>query len=145
VGSGPEQKNVEAQIERLGLRERVRMTAWVPSTEMPDRMRGFDILVIPSRTRHSWKEQYGRVIIEAMASGVAVIGSDSGAIPDVIGEAGLVFPEDDVEALVDHLRCLITDRSHRQTLAMKGRKRILEHFTQDQIANQTIAVYQNVL
>ena len=51
--------------------------------------------MLPSLTRPNWKEQFGRVLIEAMASGVPVIGSDSGAIPDVIGQAGLIFPEGD--------------------------------------------------
>lgn len=145
IGSGPEQANLEAQITRAGLTEHIKLVQWVPSTEMPAYMRSLDIFVIPSRTRRSWKEQYGRVIIEAMASGVAVIGSSSGAIPDVIGTVGLIFAEDHVDELACHLRTLITDSSQRQALAQRGRARILEQFTQAQVAQKTVEVYRNVL
>lgn len=145
VGSGPEQANLMKQIEQAALTDHIQFKPWVPSTEMPMLMRSFDILVIPSRTRRSWKEQYGRVIIEAMASGVAVIGSSSGAIPDVIGTAGLIFTEDKADELACHLRSLITDSAQRQALAQQGRARVLAHFTQAQIAQKTVEVYRNML
>lgn len=145
IGSGPEQAALEARCRQLGLNERIRFTRWVPSTEMPALMRDLDILVVPSRTLKTWKEQYGRVIIEAMASAVAVIGSDSGAIPDVIGEAGLIFPEDDRAVLADQLRRLIEDATLRHTLGQKGRERVLAHFTQQQIAAETVAVYRELM
>ncbi|MCB9436780.1 MAG: glycosyltransferase family 4 protein [Anaerolineales bacterium] len=145
IGSGPEQATLTAQIEQLSLQDRIQIVPWVASTAMPAYMRALDILVIPSRTRRSWKEQYGRVIIEAMASGVAVIGSNSGAIPDVIGDAGLVFAEDDVDDLTCHLRHLIADSAARHDLARRGRQRVLAHFTQAQIAEKTIEVYRSML
>jgi len=60
-----------------------------------------DACVVPSRTTPSWKEQFGRVIIEAMAAGTPVIGSDSGNVPVLVRETGggCVFPEGDVQAL----------------------------------------------
>ncbi len=145
IGSGPEQNALTNQIQQKNLAERITLTNWLASTEMPTRMRDLDILVIPSRTRRSWKEQYGRVIIEAMASGVAVIGSDSGAIPDVIGDAGLVFPEDDRAALVCILRRAIEDIPYRHQLSQAGRQRVLQQFTQQQIAAHTVAVYRDMI
>lgn len=145
IGSGPELGALQAQVQALGLAERVHFTPWLPSTEMPQRMRQLDILVIPSRTRKTWKEQYGRVIVEAMACEVAVIGSDSGAIPDVIGEAGLIFPEDEQAALALQLRRLVEDAHLRETLAKKGRQRVLAHFTQSRIAKQTLDVYEHLI
>ena len=62
-------------------------------------MRRFDVLVGPSLTTPRWKEQFGRMLVEAMACGVPVIGSDSGEIPHVIGDAGIVVPEGDRVAL----------------------------------------------
>lgn len=145
IGSGPEQNAIEQRIGQMGLHDRVTITSWVPSTDMPSHMQKLDILVIPSRTRSSWKEQYGRVIVEAMACEVAVIGSDSGAIPDVIGDAGLVFPEDDHVALADRLQRLIEDSQLRHKLSIKGRQRVLANFTQQQIAAHTTAVYHDIM
>jgi glycosyltransferase involved in cell wall biosynthesis len=102
-------------------------------------------LVVPSRTLPNWKEQFGRVIVEAMASGVPVIGARSGAIPDVIGDSGLLFPEGDVDALATHMARLLTDSALRAALAQKGRARVLAHFTHAQVAAQTVAFYRALL
>jgi glycosyltransferase involved in cell wall biosynthesis len=107
--------------------------------------RELDVLVVPSRTRHNWKEQFGRVIIEAMACCVPVIGSDSGAIPGVIGDGGLIFPEDDSAALSDCLQTLMHDEGLRCQLAEKGRARVLENYTHAQVAAHTVAVYRAML
>jgi glycosyltransferase involved in cell wall biosynthesis len=112
---------------------------------MPAFLRELDVLVVPSRTLPNWKEQFGRVLVEAMATEVVVIGSDSGEIPHVIGEAGLIFPEGDVPALRAHLQRLQTDYSLRRTLAVAGRQRAVAHFTQAQVAAQTVAAYRAIL
>jgi glycosyltransferase involved in cell wall biosynthesis len=124
----------------LGIAKRVTFASPVPSMEMPRFMSALDVLVLPSRTRPNWKEQFGRVLIEAMACGVSVIGSDSGEIPSVIGEAGLVFRQDDVE---DLRRCLLSlyDHALRLRLAREGRARVMAHYTQAHIAAETRQVY----
>ena len=104
-----------------------------------------DVLVLPSRSRSNWKEQFGRVLVDAMACGVPVIGSTCGEIPNVIGDAGLIFPEGDAAALRDRLRALQNDRSLRRDLAQRGRQRVLDRFTQEQIAQQTYEVYCDVM
>ncbi len=144
VGEGPHKPALQALAAQLGLGERVRFMA-LPSTQMPDFYRRIDVLAVPSRTRPNWKEQFGRVLIEAMACGVPVIGSDSGAIPDVIGGAGLIFAEGDVAALAAHLQTLLTQPARRQELGRHGRQRVLAHFTQQQVAAQTVAVYRKLL
>ena len=77
------------------------------------------VMVLPSLTRPNWKEQFGRVLVEAMASGVTLIGSDSGAIPGVIGEGGLIFKEGDVDDLSAKLQSLLDNPEQRKTLARK--------------------------
>ncbi len=116
-----------------------------PSAEMPALYRQIDAFVLPSLTRPNWKEQFGRVLVEAMACGVPVIGSDSGAIPDVIGDAGLIFPEGDAGALAAHLRTVQTDPTLRAHLREKGRARTLAHFTHKQVAAATVEVYQEMV
>jgi len=145
VGGGPERPILERQCERLGLCDHVTFLGQLPSVQMPAFYRQLDILLVPSLTRPNWKEQFGRVLIEAMACGTVPVGSDSGAIPDVIGDAGLIVPEGDVTALANAVRRLLMDDDLRQELAQKGRARVLENYTQAQIAARTVAVYREML
>ena len=112
---------------------------------MPAYLTGLDVLVLPSRTRPNWKEQFGRVLVEAMACGVPVIGSTCGEIPQVIGDAGLVFPEEDVNALREALLHLQRDDNLRRDLAERGRARVLSHYTQKQVAAATVDVYRQMM
>lgn len=144
VGGGPERDNLQAQAVDLGIADRVQFTALVPSVEMPARYQGLDAFVLPSLTQGNWKEQFGRVLIESMATGVPVVGSDSGAIPDVVGGGGLIFPEGDIPALLDHLSRLQADAALRRTLGEQGRQRVLDHFTHAQVAQATVRMYHEV-
>lgn len=141
VGAGPERGLLEHLTASLQLQDRVTVEPMVPSMQMPALLGQFDALALPSRTRPNWKEQFGRVLIEAMACGVPVIASDSGELPNVVGPAGLVFPEESAEALAGHLRALQSDPALRARLAARGRERVLERFTQARIAEQTAAAY----
>jgi glycosyltransferase involved in cell wall biosynthesis len=145
LGSGPAREALQTKSRRLGLADRVSFDAWIPSNQMPAYYQQLDALVLPSRTRPNWKEQFGRVLVEAMACGVPVIGSDSGEIPHVIGDAGLVFPEGQAGALQAHLARLLREPDLRADLARRGRKRVLARYTQAQVAAQTYDVYQAVL
>lgn len=141
IGGGPQRGTLEAWVKRLGIGARVQFCDQLPSIEMPRQYHEVDALVLPSLTRPNWKEQFGRVLIEAMASGVPVIGSDSGAIPDVIGSAGLIFPEGDAGALAMHLHQLQQSPDLREHFRAKGRARVLAHFTHQQVAVATVRVY----
>jgi glycosyltransferase involved in cell wall biosynthesis len=85
------------------------------------------------------------VLVEAMACQVPVVGSSSGEIPNVIGDAGLVFPEGDHEALRERLSQLMGDGKLRAELGERGRARVLERYTQERVAAQTVEAYQNLL
>jgi glycosyltransferase involved in cell wall biosynthesis len=145
LGNGPAENKLKSLVESLGLKDRITFMAHIASTDMPNLYRQTDILVLPSRTTPNWTEQFGRVLVEAMACGVCVIGSDAGEIPDVIGEAGLIFPEGDVKQLSDQLKALIDDAERRQILGVKGRQRILERYTQTHIAQATLKVYKELV
>ena len=144
VGSGEELEALRKLASEGGIADRLSLGVRLPSAEMPDFYRSLDLLVLPSRTRPNWKEQFGRVLIEAMACGVPVLGSDSGEIPHVIGGAGVVFPEGDVEALRAQLQRLMQDRAVREDLATAGRQRVLAHYTMAEIARRTVAAYTAV-
>lgn len=134
IGSGPERKRIEQQVQALGLADRTRLIAAVPHDEVPHYMNCIDTLVLPSLTTQAWKEQFGRVLIEAMACEVPVVGSSSGEIPAVIGPAGRIFAEGDAADLAEKLAATLAgDRAQAGAI---GRKRVLEHYTMRAIAER---------
>jgi len=145
LGGGTERSRLEQQANALGVRDRVTFRGTLAPGEMPVALAGLDLLVIPSLTRPNWKEQFGRVIIEAMACEVPVVGSDSGEIPGTIGDAGVVVPENDAEALAAALDELFTNEEKRLALGRRARRRVLEHFTQAAVAARYYELYRSLL
>lgn len=128
VGSGPEGAAWARLATALGLDQVVRWLPAMPHEELPERIRDWDVLVLPSMTGTTWKEQFGRVLAEAMSCGVAVIGSSSGEIPRVIGDDGLVFSEGSTVGLRAAVETLRDDPALRRDLGDRGRSRMLrEH------------------
>lgn len=144
IGNGPQRGELENLAHELDIFDRIQFCEQIPSIEMPAQYHELDVFVLPSLTSPNWKEQFGRVLIEAMSSGIPVIGSDSGAIPNVIGNAGLIFPENDVDALAKQLSQLQKNRSLRTQLAENGRIRAMTHFTHQRVASATVKVYQQM-
>lgn len=145
VGAGPFKEAMETRARELKVSFRVRFLPARPLEELPRIMNALDVLVLPSRTTASWKEQFGRVIIEAHACGTPVIGSSSGAIPEVVGKAGLIFPEGDAAALAWALDELAHDPNRARRMGEIGRARVQEKYTWECVAHQMHAIYQEVL
>src|SRR5713226_5759904 len=145
TGNGPMKSELEALAARLGVTERTNFKAGVPTFEVPKELQQMDVLVLPSLTRPNWKEQFGRVLAEAMACETPVIGSSSGEIPYVIGDAGLIFPESNAQELAACVRRLLDGPELYASLARRGRQRVLENYTQEQIARQTYEVYLEMM
>ena len=144
IGDGPDKESFLRCAEQLGLAGRVTLTGVVPHSDVPGVLPAMDAMVLPSHTTRTWKEQFGRVLIEAMACGVPVVGSDSGEIPQTIGEAGLVFPEKDQAALADALARLHASRELRDSLAKKGAARA-RTFSWGAVARQLGGIFRQVL
>ncbi len=147
IGTGEFELEFEAIAHQLNLSDRVKKLGFVPFTETPNYLSALDVLVLPSETRANWKEQFGRVIIEAMACGTSVIGSDSGEIPNLITatKGGLVFPEGNAIALSQRLRELILDPGHRAKLAETGRQSVLSHYTNALLAERFAETVKNTV
>ncbi|MCY0900463.1 MAG: glycosyltransferase family 4 protein [Firmicutes bacterium] len=141
VGRGPMADQVDHWKDQEHVGEQVTQVPWVASDAMGDVMNLMDVLVLPSRTTPRWKEQFGRVLTEAMASGDVVIGSDSGEIPHVIGDAGLVFPEGDAMALKAAIERLRREPEEFARLRRRGMERVGAQYTQDVIAQRTREFY----
>lgn len=145
TGSGPLRPQMDRLAASLGIAHRISYSAGVPSAQMPDVFRSLDCLILPSLTRPNWKEQFGRVLIEAMACQVPVIGSDSGEIPNLIGEAGLIAREGDATDLAAKIRLLRDNPDLRARLGALGRQRVLAHYTQARVAEETYSVYKELV
>ena len=142
LGAGPLRPLLLRLADELGVGSRVTLESPIPSRRMPFFLNSLDVLALPSVTRRNWKEQFGRVLVEAMACEIPVIGSDSGEIPNVIGDSGLLFPEGECEALQGQLVSLANCRELRDALATQGRERVMARFTQARIAAKTYQVYE---
>ncbi len=122
LGSGPYKDKVEAWARAQGWQHQV-CVKLVKHDDAPRYVAAMDMLLAPSQTTRHWREQFGRMIVEAFASGVPVIGSDSGEIPFVIGEAGRVVPERDPAAWARTIQELLQEPKTRKTLAQRGLER----------------------
>jgi len=109
-----------------------------PRDQIAPFYQSLDAFVLPSRTTPTWKEQFGMAAAEAMACGVSVVGSSSGAIPDLIGRTGLVFPEGDVGALAAALNRLAAEPGLREELGAAGRRRSARLFSHEAVADTTL-------
>ena len=145
IGDGPERAVLEGAARDAGLARRVHFAGTIRSTAMAEWLAALDVLVLPSIRRPGRMEQFGRILVEAMACGVPVIGSTCGEIPRVIGRAGIVVPEGDANALADAIRRLHDDGAACDRLGREGRQRVAEHFTNAAIAAATAGFYRDIL
>ena len=129
----------------LEISDRVIFWGHLGREELEKLFRVVDILCLPSKTRKNWKEQFGRILIEAMGYGVIPIGSDSGEIPHVISDCGLVVEEGSVEGLRDaFLSIMRLEEGERNLLRKKCYDRVRNHFTNERIASEFGEVLQKV-
>jgi glycosyltransferase involved in cell wall biosynthesis len=145
VGDGEQREPFAQKLRELNLLERAQFMGAITYDQMPQFFQQMDLLVLPTQTTKRVREQFGRVIIEAMASGVSVIGSTCGAIPEVIGDAGLVVPEGDAEALASAIQRLLSGDRLREQLALAGRKRVERDYSWEQVASQMYELFRDVL
>ncbi|MDR3460690.1 MAG: glycosyltransferase [Beijerinckiaceae bacterium] len=135
LGEGPYEAHLRRRTTELGLEGRVTFEGWRPAAEVAHFIRRLDALVLLTRTTGSVREQFGRVIIEAQACGIPVIGSACGAIPDVAGPGGWIIPESDPAALAGLLHSLCASPQLRAARSLEGLRNVQERFTYPAVAN----------
>jgi glycosyltransferase involved in cell wall biosynthesis len=143
IGTGP----MEAALRTWAKRhpERVRLCTDVKHADVPPYLNAMDILCAPSQTASHWREQFGRMLIEAFACGVPVIGSDSGEIPYVIQDAGVVVGEKDELGWVEALSDLLENPSRRTELGTNGLHRAHAVYAWPVIAKQHLEFFTQLL
>jgi glycosyltransferase involved in cell wall biosynthesis len=147
VGSGPLEAALRARIEGLNLTSLIRMVPAVPHGAVAEYVRAADVVAVPSRTTSRIVEQFGRVVIEALACERPVVGSSAGEVPRLLARTGggLVFREGDVDHLAHCLKTLLDDPERRRTLARRGRAVVVREYSTEAEAAQLRQMYAAVL
>ncbi|MEX2659936.1 MAG: glycosyltransferase family 4 protein [Acidimicrobiales bacterium] len=142
AGDGPERSRLEHLAADTSISASFLGT--VPHDDLPCLYRQVDVLAVPSRPAPGVLEQFGRVAVEAMASGVPIVASDLGALPEVVGGAGVLVPPDDVDALAGALQSLAADPDRRRRLGALARQRS-KQFSWPEVAAAHRELYEKVL
>ncbi|MCZ8038375.1 MAG: hormogonium polysaccharide biosynthesis glycosyltransferase HpsO [Microcystis sp. LE17-20A] len=153
LGRGILKDKIVSEATAAGISERLMIVESVPHDQVVNYLNLMNTLVLPSETTYQvktltavgWKEQFGHVLIEAMACQVPVIGSDSGEIPFVIADTGLIFPEKDGEALAKSIQTLLDNPSFAQELGQRGYQRVMTNYTNKALAQKQLDFYQQLL
>ncbi len=144
IGQGPEEAPGRVLAGELGLAEAVDWRPWRSGDQMAAAYRSMHVVLLPSRATKTWTEQFGRVIVEAQASGAVVAGYESGSIPEVLGAAGIAVAEGDIPALSVAVTDLLGDEVSYQHRRSAGLHQV-ESMTWEQIGRRQLAFYEQVL
>ena len=143
AGAGPAEAALHDRAARSDLAGRVRFLGPLQGGALAAFYQGLDVLAVPSRTTAAWVEQFGRVAVEAMAYGVPVVASDSGALPDVVGDAGLLVPPDDAVALRKALERMLGDVALRRRSREAG-LRTAADCRWEVVADRYVNIYRRI-
>jgi glycosyltransferase involved in cell wall biosynthesis len=130
----------EKLIEQLGVKERIRFVHGISTEEIRYLYAGSAVAVVPSEY-----EGFGLPAGEAMACGTPLVATDGGALPEVVGDAGRIVPSKDPDALAAAIADLLRDSQQREAMAIAGRKRIVECFSWQRAAEETLSLYGRAL
>ena len=144
AGAGPYEGELRRRAATPALAGRVTFHGHLAGDELTAFYRSLDVLAVPSVAAPGWLEQFGRVAVEAMAAGVPVVASDSGALRDVVGGAGVLVPPGDAPALAAALTAVALDPEHAARLRAAGLARAAE-YTWPAIAERYEAMYREVV
>ena len=141
VGDGPRRPFLEDVARRLGLQDRVRFTGVASDIRVPLGL--MDVFIFPSR----WPEAFGLTLVEAMASGRAVVATRVGAVPEIVrhGIDGWLVPPEDPLTLAEAALTLLKDRETAQRIGRQAQERAREMFNLDRMTDEIEAVYREAV
>ncbi|MGH7523590.1 MAG: glycosyltransferase family 4 protein [Gemmatimonadales bacterium] len=145
VGTGPVQQSLEQHAQRLGLSARTEWLGAVPREQLAAFWPEIDVVVAPSRSTSEWVEPTGASVLQAMAHGVAPVVTRCGALPDVVGEAGLIVDENDTVALTRAIQGLVAEPWRCRSIGAVARQRVLEQYSDAAIAERMVMLWRRVL
>ena len=147
AGSGPEHDTLIQRVQELGLKNSVAFLGVISNEELHSYYNSADVFVLPSINKDGKTEAFGVVLLEAMASGCPVIGSNVGGIPDIIidGETGFLVPEQDPGMLAERILQILSDENLREQFRQNGLTRVREKFSWVKISKDFADVFDQVL
>lgn len=141
VGDGPEHAELQTLSRSLGTGNHVEFLGFRMGEELRKIVEGSEAVVVPSE----WREVFGLVVIEAMAAGKPVIVSDAGALPEVVGDTGMIFPSGDADALSRCLERVLRDKDSAREMGEKAWKRVIERYAFDRHMEAIENLYEKVI
>jgi glycosyltransferase involved in cell wall biosynthesis len=144
VGDGPERDAATALAERLNVAHAVELRPWASAEEIARHYANAHVLLAPSRRTRTWVEQFGRMVVEALAAGAVVVGYATGSLPEVVGDAGVLVPEGDVQGMADAIAGFVADPIGWKALRVAG-LRAAPTTTWDAVARGQRELYEQVL
>ncbi len=145
VGSGPGSDRIQEMAKRLHVEDHCTFTGLLPYDAMPAVYRSADVFVMPSIITPEWQEQCGMNILEAMACGVPVISTHSGAIPELVEDAAVLCQPNDFVSLYQALKKFIQEAAHEKEYAERGRSHVMRRFNLPRYTEAMAVVYRNIL
>lgn len=147
AGDGPDRGALERRARDLQIGDRVEWTGYVPHDRIGAIYRQLDLVVVPSRTVPNWTEQFGRVVIEALSAGVAVVTSDSGELPNLIAETGggWTFPEGSARELASTIRSTLGEPEQLREVAARGQIAVRERYDVHVVAERFVDVVEEAV
>ncbi|HET7221146.1 MAG TPA: glycosyltransferase family 4 protein [Vicinamibacterales bacterium] len=124
---------------------RVQVLTDVVHDAVPAHLNAMDLLCAPSQTTARWREQFGRMLIEAMACGIPIVASDSGEIPHVVGDAAIVVAEGAAEKWTGAIAALLGDHARRRELSLRGQARANERYAWPVVARAHLAFFEELM
>ena len=141
-GDGPEKDGCLELAHSLGVGDHVELKPWQHGPELAAMYRESHVVLVPSRPTQTWVEQFGRVIVEAQASGAVVAGYASGSIPEVAGDAGVIVPVGDVEELAVAVGRVVSDSDEFARRRNAGQRRAADR-TWEAVASRQLSLYRS--
>ena len=145
VGRGPEQAELARRIREEGMSDVIRLLPYVPYDEIPRYHHLADIFCLPSNPTRWIREQFGMVLVEAMACARPVVAALTGGIPEVVGDAGVLTPPADFVSMAASLKPLLLSAEQRRLLGERGRVRVEQHFDAAKLAERLAGYYWRLI
>jgi len=143
IGTGSQLGNLERLAVKLGVSKSVEFMGYVPDPDdsvLPRFYSESDIFVLPSE-----REGFGFVLVEAMASGLPVVAGNVSAMPEIVGDGGILVPPRDAPALAEALRFLVESPDKRLDLGRRGRSRVDALFSWEKVIPCILSVYEEAI
>jgi glycosyltransferase involved in cell wall biosynthesis len=144
AGSGPEKENIIRLAKRLGIEGYVRLAGNFSYEDIPRLYNAADAFILPSIPVHFWQEQFGMVLLEAMASGLPVVSTMSGSIPEVVCDAGVLIQPNDPASIYGEVKRLAGDDAYCRKLGTAARERAEREFAVSKISGKIGSIYEEL-